>query len=344
MDQRTAKNIMTPIDNVYMLPHNALLDFETTNEIIAHGYTRIPIYKEDRRRITSVLNVKDLAFVDPKDKIPVSTICNFYNRPFIYVTPNTTLRALFEKFRKESTHLAVIFDESKRDQEAELDYRTAIGLVTMEDVIEEILQEEIFDETDIINDNVPRKKRSLRFHNTDLWPFFNYQTDSKISPQLKIAALRYLVANTTYFAPNFVHTTILQGFLNSSFAVQHDYNHIMPESNTLYQSRVPNSVVSFILQGTLQVSVHNDRLQFEGGAFMMFGDDIFANVNDQFPQFPAEWDLEKLLQELGEKISFEPDYTVKMTTDVRCLECTAEAYFVLRYLTQELSKCKPCGF
>lgn len=100
MDRSTAKSIMTPIDNVYMLQFNAHLDFETTNEIIAHGFTRIPVYKDDRKNITSVLNVKDLAFVDPKEKLPVSTICNFYNRPFIYVGANTTLRLLFDMFRK----------------------------------------------------------------------------------------------------------------------------------------------------------------------------------------------------------------------------------------------------
>lgn len=100
MDQRTAKGIMTPIEHVFMLPDTALLDFETLNEIMANGFTRIPIYKDDRRNVTSVLNVKDLAFADPKEKLPVSTICNYYNRPFIYVAGNTNLKTLFDKFRK----------------------------------------------------------------------------------------------------------------------------------------------------------------------------------------------------------------------------------------------------
>ncbi|VDK23226.1 unnamed protein product [Taenia asiatica] len=333
MDQRKAKSIMTPIGNVYMLPYNALLDYETTNDIISHGFTRIPIYKDDRRNITSVLNVKDLAFVDPKEKLSVSTICNFYNRPFMRVGAGTTLKSLFDMFRKESTHFAVVYEEEGSE------HQMVVGIVTMEDVIEEILQEEIFDETDIINDTASRKRRNPRFHTTDLWPFFNHQSDGKISPQLKIAALRYLVANTTYFAPNYVHTTVLQGFLNTSFAVQHDYNHLVSESNTIYRSHIPSAVAIFVLQGTLQVSVHDDHLQFEAGAFMMFGDDLFANVNERFPQFSGEWNLERILQDLGDKTYFEPDYTVKMATDLRCLECTAEAYIVLRYLTQELEKC-----
>ncbi|KAM7539762.1 hypothetical protein Aperf_G00000027297 [Anoplocephala perfoliata] len=358
LDQRTAKGIMTPIEQVFMLPDSALLDFETLNEIMTSGFTRIPIYKNDRRNVTSVLNVKDLAFTDPKEKLPVSTICNFYNRPFIYVAGNTNLKALFDKFRKESIHLAVVYEEHDPEQ------RKIIGIVTMEDVIEEIIQDEIYDETDVINsDDGQTRKRRSRMQTTDLWPFFNHLGDGKISPQLKIAALRYLVANTTYFAPQYVHTSVLQGYLNTAFAVQHDYNHLSPEENNLYKSGVPSQTATLVLQGTLTVSVHNDRLQFEAGAFMIFGDDIFASelptllvsvivkalfqailyflqgVNEEFPSFSGEWDLEKILEELGDKKSFLPDYNVKMNTDLRSLEFSAEAYIVLRYLTQELEKC-----
>lgn len=46
-------------------------------------------------------------------------------------------------------------------------------------------------------DNVSRRKRSVRFPNMDLWPLFNNREGSKIPPQLKIAALRYLVASKT---------------------------------------------------------------------------------------------------------------------------------------------------
>ncbi len=53
--------------------------------------------------------------------------------------------------RLGATHLAVIFEESVDHQSAEVEYRTVIGIVTMEDVIEEILQEEIVDETDVIS-------------------------------------------------------------------------------------------------------------------------------------------------------------------------------------------------
>ncbi|KAF6777161.1 hypothetical protein AHF37_03701 [Paragonimus kellicotti] len=149
MNTKTAEDVMTSIENVYMLPLSAVLDFQTTNDIITHGYTRIPVYEGDRSNICTVLNVKDLAFVDPNDKIPVSTVCKFYNRKFAEVEADTPLCEILRIFKQGSSHIAVITEASKRDQENGPKARS-IGVVTLEDIIEEILQEEIIDETDMI--------------------------------------------------------------------------------------------------------------------------------------------------------------------------------------------------
>ncbi len=110
------------------------------------------------------------------------------------------------------------------------------------------------------------------------------------------------------------------------------------------------------LQGTLLVSIHHGKLQFDAGAFLLFGDEIFASkytiqmvllifsleINSRFQELPVEWDLMALLEDLGEEAKFTPDYTVVITSDTRCLEWTVESYLVLRYLSQELFKCKKC--
>jgi len=100
LTKTTAASVMTGIDDVYMVDYNAILDFETMSEIIHTGYTRVPVFENDRLNIVALLNIKDLAFVDPDDKIPLRTVCKFYNHPITFVFEDTRLNQLLDEFKK----------------------------------------------------------------------------------------------------------------------------------------------------------------------------------------------------------------------------------------------------
>lgn len=100
MSTKTVKDIMTPLSDAFMLPNTALLDFDTMNEIFSHGFTRIPMYEGDRKNIKAILNVKDLGFINADDKVPVATVCNFYNRSIVVVPETTSLEAILKEFRQ----------------------------------------------------------------------------------------------------------------------------------------------------------------------------------------------------------------------------------------------------
>ncbi|KAL7063272.1 hypothetical protein AAHC03_01365 [Spirometra sp. Aus1] len=234
-----------------------------------------------------------------------------------------------------STHLALVYaDPPKSDTNANLS--RLIGIVTMEDVIEEIMQEEIVDETDIFTDNKRKKKRSMRCPNMDLWPILNFQTGSRITPQLKIAVLRHLVANTIPFGPKYAHTLILQGFLNCSFAKEVVSDDTKEKIQALYEAGKESNKAVFTLQGSLTVEFTETHLQFEAGAFTLFGESILSNINETFPVLPDDWNLEALLQTLGNKARFTPDFNTRVTSDVLFLEITAEKYLLIRYLSQKI--------
>lgn len=97
---KTVADVMTPLSDAFMLSYSANLDFHTMNEIFSNGYTRIPVYENDRQNIRSVLNVKDLAFINTDDKVPVSTVCDFYNRSIIIVLDTTNLGMMLKEFRQ----------------------------------------------------------------------------------------------------------------------------------------------------------------------------------------------------------------------------------------------------
>ncbi|XP_044046597.1 metal transporter CNNM2 isoform X3 [Siniperca chuatsi] len=97
---KTVEDVMTPLRDCFMIPGDAILDFNTMSEIMKSGYTRIPVYEGERSNIVDLLFVKDLAFVDPDDCTPLKTITKFYSHPLHFVFNDTKLDAMLEEFKK----------------------------------------------------------------------------------------------------------------------------------------------------------------------------------------------------------------------------------------------------
>lgn len=70
--------------------------------------------------MVALLHIKDLAFVDPDDKMPIKTICEFYCNPCNYVLDNVTLDIVFKDFKQgcRFKHMLPI----KNNQETESTY------------------------------------------------------------------------------------------------------------------------------------------------------------------------------------------------------------------------------
>ncbi|GLE04360.1 hypothetical protein PINS_up013290 [Pythium insidiosum] len=162
---RTAKDIMTPVNQVFMLPISShstfFLDEVTIQKVLESGYSRIPIYGAGVDDIVSTINVKDLVFVDPKEQVQLSSYIHIFGRNVQHIDPHCTLDVLLQAFKRESTHIALITRvEGENSHESE-PIRRLEGIVTLEDVLEEILQDEILDEADVAerNENAERKRR-----------------------------------------------------------------------------------------------------------------------------------------------------------------------------------------
>lgn len=139
------------------------------------------MYEDVRTNIVTMLYIKDLAFVDPDDNMPLKTLCQFYQNPCNFIFEDVTLDIMFKQF-KEGLYNATFFESLFLDRfhethtsnnnyahifsghkghmafvqrvnnEGEGDpFYEVIGLVTLEDVIEELIQAEIIDETDVFS-------------------------------------------------------------------------------------------------------------------------------------------------------------------------------------------------
>ena len=154
LQEKKIEDIMTPLGDCYMPALQAVLDFDTISEIKDKGYSRIPVYDDDESNVVHILLAKDLLFIDPDDKKPLAEVCGFYKTPFIIAEKDRPLNKMLDEFKTgERGHLAIV----KGDED-----QGAIGLVTLEDIIEEIIQAEIIDETDIVMDNKTKRKRKKK--------------------------------------------------------------------------------------------------------------------------------------------------------------------------------------
>lgn len=151
--------IMTRIEDVFMLPIDCKLDRETIKRIIEKGYSRIPVYEfGDRKQIVALILAKDLALLDPDDHTPIANMLLYCKHPLIFIEDDATLDVALNEFKTGKSHMAVvqqIYDDGEVDK-----YYEAIGVVTLEDVIEEVLQVEINDETDTLSDNRRKRRRT----------------------------------------------------------------------------------------------------------------------------------------------------------------------------------------
>lgn len=133
----SVKQIMQPRLDVVAVDQS--VDFHRLISIVRDsGYSRIPVYKGDFDNITGILYAKDLlAYLDEGPNFRWQKL----QRTAFYVPESKKIDDLLEEFRHKRVHLAVVVDE----------YGGASGLVTLEDVLEEVIGE-IKDEFDAVHE------------------------------------------------------------------------------------------------------------------------------------------------------------------------------------------------
>ncbi|XP_004277826.1 metal transporter CNNM4 [Orcinus orca] len=287
---KTVEDIMTQLQDCFMIRNDAILDFNTMSEIMESGYTRIPVYEDEQSNIVDILYVKDLAFVDPDDCTPLKTITRFYNHPVHFVFHDTKLDAMLEEFKKGKSHLAIV---QKVNNEGEGDpFYEVLGLVTLEDVIEEIIKSEILDESDMYTDNRSRKRVSEK-NKRDFSAFKDADNELKvkISPQLLLAAHRFLSTEVPQFSPSLISEKILLRLLKYPDVIQElkfDEHNKYYVRHYLYTRNKPADYFILVLQGKVEVEAGKENMKFETGAFSYYGTmALSSSPSDRSPPHPA---------------------------------------------------------
>lgn len=138
------RQVMQPRMDVFALGEHMGFS-EVVKQIVKNGYSRIPVYRENMDTVTGVLYVKDLLpYIDKSDFNWISL-----KRDAYFVPENKKLDDLLKEFQEKKIHLAIVVDE----------YGGTSGVVTLEDIIEEIVGDisDEFDDEDLVYSKLDEK-------------------------------------------------------------------------------------------------------------------------------------------------------------------------------------------
>lgn len=147
-DDSTVSEVMTPINQAFSISAESRV-LDVMPEIRTQKFSRVPVFHKNKRNIVGIIYVKDLLALRNHPNLKELEVKTLMTRS-MFVGPNMRLSLLFRRFKEAKTHMAIVVNSVSRSRIEDGDHydEEAIGVVTMEDVLESIFGE-IADERDV---------------------------------------------------------------------------------------------------------------------------------------------------------------------------------------------------
>jgi putative hemolysin len=143
LGERRVHEVMVPRIDIVGLPAEATFE-EAVERVIEAGHSRVPVYEESIDEVLGILYAKDL-LPSLKERVAARPALRSLLRAPVFVPESMSIDDLLHEFQRRKVHLAIVLDE----------YGGTAGLVTIEDLLEEIVGE-IQDEYDVEEEMVVR--------------------------------------------------------------------------------------------------------------------------------------------------------------------------------------------
>jgi metal transporter CNNM len=147
---KSVLDIMTPITQLYRINIDKPVTLE---ELKKQNYARVPVYQGTRDNVIGILFLKDLV---GESSVQIDVAKKYRQDGIIKVMETEKLDVLLNKLIKQQVHMSFVYDQ----------YGTLRGVVTMEDILETIIDREILDESDLIVDHQEEAKRTFDIEKT----------------------------------------------------------------------------------------------------------------------------------------------------------------------------------
>lgn len=155
LDRKYVEEVMTPRTVVFSMPADTLLKDAILEDDLWH-YSRIPVYKKNNEDIIGLVARRELSLFLHKKRLDnehaLDVTLETIMQPITFVHESQTLDKVLVKFLESRQHLFAVLDE----------YGGIAGVISLEDILEEMLGQEIVDESDIAADLREKAKSASR--------------------------------------------------------------------------------------------------------------------------------------------------------------------------------------
>ena len=157
------EQIMTPIDACVMLPKSSTVDLETVQSLLARGHSRVPVYDDDKSNVRgpkgagpkanvcALLYLKDLVGIGYEKGVALAEVLAcFDSSGRVHRIKSTALVGeAYDLCKATRVKMCIVVNGDEQDMTTP---SPAVGVITLEDIIEEIIQDEIVDDDDVLED------------------------------------------------------------------------------------------------------------------------------------------------------------------------------------------------
>ena len=333
LEDKSVKDIILPWNKVYKIDINTRLDFETLLTIFKKGYSRIPVYDSNKissltdnyQEIVGILFVKELILLDPEDEIPVSSIMNTFPHQVLKVSVDYKLTDMLTDFCSGKGHIAIV--KQQIDNNMGLYEEICVGILTLEDLIENILQLDIIDETDIsLNKNNKNRERNFDMSKLKIFDYRRKKPNS-ISPQEIKAVIHHL--KYTYHFFRHIPYSNLENLINYSKVIdigspdeinelkmnRSPYDYIENNGLMLYKKNKKTDFMSVVLDGKLEIHSGKHNFLSEVSRWYVLCPDICETIYNSYQNHtePIEY--------------YEVDFSARVVSNSRILRISRKNFY-----------------
>ena len=240
--------------------------------------------------VIGLLFTKDLIFIDPEDATRVEDFVNIFGRDLLTVWQDDKLGDVLRELKTGRSHMALVRDVNNENPDQDPFYEVK-GIITLEDIIEEILGEEIVDETDAFVDGTHSQRvyREENFEFARLRLLDSKIVDEKLSDEEVMAVTAHLSKNhnqvVSLLTDHQLDRLISETRISNLPAPEMEYGQKIPD-DLLYERGVPSDMCTLILAGKVTVLAGTDDFRSTVSSWSVLGSKALSDSNYK-PDFTA---------------------------------------------------------